>query len=64
MNPPAKPEAESHPNIQEILRERREMLNRVRADLEKVGRLQSEFWTEEEKRRQGKEPPSGQGHSR
>jgi len=48
--------AATHPNIQEILRKRREMLNRVRADLDKVGKLQQEFWTEEEKR-QGDRPP-------
>jgi hypothetical protein len=39
----------THPNIQEILRKRREMLNRVRADLDKVGRLQRDF-LEEQKR--------------
>ena len=44
MNPSnPKPEA-THPDIQEILRKRREMLNRVKADLEKVGRLQQDFW--------------------
>ena len=43
MNSIAKPEA-THPDIQEILRKRREMLNRVKADLERVGKLQSEFW--------------------
>jgi hypothetical protein len=48
--------AATHPNIQEILRKRREMLNRVRADLDKVGKLQQEFWTEEEKR-QADRPP-------
>jgi hypothetical protein len=42
--------AATHPNIQEILRKRREMLNRVRADLDKVGKLQQDFWIEEEKR--------------
>lgn len=31
------------PNIQEILRQRREMLNRVRADLDRVEKLQEEF---------------------
>jgi hypothetical protein len=51
VNPSAKPEpAATHPNIQEILRERREMLNRVRADLDKVGKLQQDFWVEEQKR--------------
>src|SRR5262245_54847661 len=51
VNPNAKPEpAATHPNIQEILRERREMLNRVRADLDKVGKLQQDFWVEEQKR--------------
>jgi hypothetical protein len=43
VNSIAKPEA-THPDIQEILRKRREMLNRVKADLERVGKLQSEFW--------------------
>lgn len=32
--------------IQEILRKRREMLNRVRSDLDKVERLQQEFESE------------------
>lgn len=51
MNPAPKPEpAATHPNIQEILRKRREMLNRVRADLDKVGKLQQDFWIEEQKR--------------
>ena len=51
VNPNAKPEpVATHPNIQEILRERREMLNRVRADLDKVGKLQQDFWVEEQKR--------------
>jgi hypothetical protein len=36
------PEA-THPDIQEILRKRREMLNRVKADLERVGKLQEDF---------------------
>jgi hypothetical protein len=43
VNPIAKPEA-THSDIQEILRKRREMLNRVKADLQRVGELQSEFW--------------------
>ncbi len=43
-------EASTHPDIQEILRKRREMLNRVRADLDKIGKLQQDFWIEEEKR--------------
>jgi len=51
VNQNAKPEpAATHPNIQEILRERREMLNRVRADLDKVGKLQQDFWGEEQRR--------------
>ncbi|HTG45838.1 MAG TPA: hypothetical protein VK633_15060 [Verrucomicrobiae bacterium] len=43
MNSTPKPEDATHPDIQEILRKRREMLNRVRADLDKVGKLQEEF---------------------
>ena len=43
-----KPEA-THPDIQEILRKRREMLNRVKADLERVGKLQEDFRHEAEK---------------
>jgi hypothetical protein len=39
----------THPDIQEILRKRREMLNRVRADLDKIGKLQQDF-TEEQKK--------------
>jgi len=37
----------THPDIQEILAKRREMLNRVRADLRKVDQLQEEFWKTE-----------------
>ena len=37
------PKSEPTPDIQEILRKRREMLNRVKADLERVGKLQQEF---------------------
>ena len=40
LNP--KPEA-THSDIQEILRKRREMLNRVKADLLKVAQLQENF---------------------
>ena len=46
---PQKPEPEVTPNIQEILRNRREMLNRVKADLERVGKLQQDFWGSESK---------------
>jgi hypothetical protein len=46
VTPPiAKPEA-THSDIQEILRKRREMLNRVKADLQRVGKLQNEFWSD------------------
>ena len=37
--------------IQEILRKRREMLNRVRADLDRVGRIQDEFEKEKSRER-------------
>jgi hypothetical protein len=51
MNASTQPDpVATHPNIQEILRKRREMLNRVRADLDKIGRLQQDFWLEEQKR--------------
>jgi len=40
--------SEGHPDIQEILRKRRETLNRVKADLERVGKLQQEFSSEGE----------------
>lgn len=57
MNPTAKQEpVATHPNIQEILRKRREMLNRVRADLDKVGKLQQDFWIEEQKRQTERVP--------
>src|SRR5687768_15225804 len=46
LNP--KPEA-THSDIQEILRKRREMLNRVKEDLLKVGKLQENFWGAEQK---------------
>jgi hypothetical protein len=46
---PQKPKPEVTPNIQEILRNRREMLNRVKADLERVGKLQQDFWGAEAK---------------
>ena len=39
--------------IQEILRKRREMLNRVRSDLDKVQKLQQEF--EAEKKTKGEQ---------
>jgi len=43
-SPNPKPEAsQPYPDIQEILRKRREMLNRVKADLARVGKLQEEF---------------------
>lgn len=53
-SPDSKPEAT--PDIQEILRERREMLNRVKADLERVGKLQQEFRDAEEKAARGPAP--------
>jgi hypothetical protein len=37
-----------HPDIQEILAKRREMLNRVRADLRRVDELQDAFWKSEQ----------------
>jgi hypothetical protein len=46
---PQKPKPEATPNIQEILRNRREMLNRVKADLERVGKLQQDFWNSDSK---------------
>ena len=46
---PQKPKPEVTPDIQEILRNRREMLNRVNADLERVGKLQKDFWGSESK---------------
>jgi hypothetical protein len=46
---PSLPGETPHPDIQEILAKRREMLNRVRADLKKVDALQSEFWREGDK---------------
>ena len=46
---PQKPKPEVTPDIQEILRNRREMLNRVKADLERVGKLQQDFWESESK---------------
>ena len=46
---PQKPKPEVTPDIQEILRNRREMLNRVKADLERVGKLQQDFWGAEAK---------------
>lgn len=49
MNPQNPPPEDTHPDIQEILRKRREMLNRVRADLKRVGELQENFWQSEQK---------------
>jgi hypothetical protein len=46
----------THPNIQEILRKRREMLNRVRADLDKIGKLQQEFLDEQKRNSAPGEP--------
>jgi hypothetical protein len=46
---PQTPKPEVTPDIQEILRNRREMLNRVKADLERVGKLQQDFWGSESK---------------
>jgi hypothetical protein len=43
VNPPDQA-PEPTPNIQEILRKRRETLNRVKEDLAKVGKLQAEFF--------------------
>jgi len=51
VNESSKPDTPAtHPDIQDILRKRREMLNRVRADLDKVGKIQQDFWIEEQKR--------------
>ena len=59
MKQPKNSDAGNHPNIQEILRQRRETLNRVRADLDKVGKLQEDFWQKEQKQRDEKdEKPS------
>jgi hypothetical protein len=58
VNPTAKSDSSTHPNIQEILRKRREMLNRVRADLDRVGKLQQDFWTEEQKRQEARKTDS------
>ena len=55
---PQKPKPEVTPNIQEILRNRREMLNRVKADLERVGKLQQDFWGPDAK---SKGPAEGSG---
>jgi hypothetical protein len=43
VSQPANPESATHPDIQEILRKRREMLNRVRADLDRIDKLQQDF---------------------
>lgn len=39
----ANPEA-THSDIQEILRKRRETLNRVKADLQRMRKMQEDFW--------------------
>ena len=50
----AKPKKDAtQSEIQEILRKRREMLNRVRSDLDKVQKLQQEF--EAEKKAKGEQ---------
>ena len=56
MNPP-NPKPEATPDIQEILRKRREMLNRVKADLQRVGKLQEEFRQSDPKRSDTGTPP-------
>jgi hypothetical protein len=44
MDEPTMPKRDAtQSEIQEILRKRREMLNRVRADLDRVGEIQQEF---------------------
>ena len=55
MNKPVvTPESTTAPNIQEILRQRREMLNRVRADLDRIGKLQAEFVREQKRDEENK----------
>jgi hypothetical protein len=57
VKPTVKPDpVATHPNIQEILRKRREMLNRVRADLDKIGQLQKDLWSDEQKRQEQPKP--------
>jgi hypothetical protein len=51
VNEQPKPEATK--DIQEILRKRREMLTRVRQDLDRVNELQEDFWKGEQKREDG-----------
>ena len=58
MNPP-NPKPETTPDIQEILRKRREMLNRVKADLERVGKLQAQFQQPEKASDSGTPPTLG-----
>ena len=52
MEEPAPKRDATQSEIQEILRKRREMLNRVRADLDRVGRIQEEFEKEKARERQ------------
>src|SRR5690242_16582763 len=57
----SEPKAQPDPKINQILKERREMLSRVRADLDKVGQLQAEFQQQQATRKPaGKSEPSGQ----
>ena len=50
------PKPESTKDILEILRQRREMINRVRRDLQRVQELQQEFAASTEKR--AEKPPA------
>jgi hypothetical protein len=45
--------------IHEILRKRREMLNRVRADLDKVGQIQQDFENQKSKQNSPAIPQNG-----
>lgn len=47
MDKPTRNAETATPNIQEILRQRRETLNRVRADLDRIGKLQEDFAKEQ-----------------
>jgi hypothetical protein len=49
------PSPESSADIRENLRRRREMLNRVKKDLARVGKLQEEFLGANEKKRPRKD---------
>ena len=51
MEEPTPKQDATQSEIQEILRKRREMLNRVRSDLDRVGRIQEEFEKEKARKR-------------